>query len=448
MPHANNQESFVVEAPEFLPGPPARIAFSFRLAGHRFTETLSIADSVSLPAASNAFNRVMDLTAAVLGVSYFKLKAPEHIDLSALDLPHSVEPFLLDVYENGLGEFYARNNLNRFGRIRITGLTRDTTPIEPPSLARRHLLLIGGGKDSLASAGILERAGATYTPFAVNPKGPILGSFDRLMGTPLSVRRMLDSQMLRLRTEPGFYDGHVPSTAINTMIAALMALCTGHDRVVLSNERSASEGNVEHDGRVANHQHSKSLAFENLIRQTLADATGGALEAFSLLRPFSEARIAALFARDTRFDTVFSSCNRNFTIAPHDGPLWCGECPKCQFVGLVLATAMPPERLIGIMATNVLDRPDLTEAFRQLSGLSGHKPWECVGEIREAGACLWRLSTDANWKDAHTVSTLRPELESFYGADTLTSEWQDLMAPAADHNIPSDLIKDLRDHAA
>lgn len=448
MPRATDQDSFIVETPEILAGSQARIAFSFRLAGHRFTETLSFADTISLPMACAAFDRVLTLTAAVLGVSYFKLKAPEHVDLSALNLPHSAEPFLLDVYENGLGEFYARNNLNRFGRIRITGLTGNTPLIDNPSLARRHLLLIGGGKDSLASAGILERAGAAYTPFAVNPKGPILGSFDRLMGTPLSIRRTLDPEMLRLRTEPGFYDGHVPSTAINTMIAALVALSTGHDRIVLSNERSASEGNVEHDGRVANHQHSKSLAFENLIRSTLSEATGGALDAFSLLRPFSEARIASLFARDTRFDSVFSSCNRNFTIKPHEGPLWCGTCPKCQFVGLVLATAMPPKRLTGIMTTNVLDRPDLTEAFRHLSGLSGHKPWECVGEIREAAACLWRLSSDDEWQDAHSVRALKPELESFYGADTLAAEWRDLMAPAADHNIPADLFKELKDHAA
>jgi hypothetical protein len=68
--------------------------------------------------------------------------------------------------------------------------------------------------------------------------------------------------MIRLGRQPGYYNGHVPSTAINSMIGALTALLFGYNRIVLSNERSASEGNVEFDGREANHQYSKSLAFE------------------------------------------------------------------------------------------------------------------------------------------------------------------------------------------
>jgi hypothetical protein len=60
----------------------------------------------------------------------------------------------------------------------------------------------------------------------------------------------------------------------------------------------------------------------------LGDATGGALGYFSLLRPYSEARRSPRSSpAATRFDRVFSSCNRNFKLSGHDGPLWCGECP-------------------------------------------------------------------------------------------------------------------------
>src|SRR5690606_34707270 len=104
----------------------------------------------------------------------------------------------------------------------------------------------------------------------------------------------LDPEMIALNDRPGYYNGHVPSTAINSMIAALAALLYGYSSIVLSNERSASEGNIEFDGREANHQYSKSLDFERAIRDTLASATGGALDYFSLLRPYSEARIARL----------------------------------------------------------------------------------------------------------------------------------------------------------
>ncbi len=109
------------------------------------------------------------------------------------------------------------------------------------------------------------------------PEGPILGSVDKIGRTPLYVTRTLDAEMIRLGKEPGYLNGHVPSTAINSMIAALTALLFSYSRIVLSNERSASEGNVVHDGREVNHQYSKSLDFEVRIADVLSDATGGAL---------------------------------------------------------------------------------------------------------------------------------------------------------------------------
>ena len=89
---------------------------------------------------------------------------------------------------------------------------------------------------------------------------------------PLYVTRRLDPEMIRLGKLPGYYNGHVPSTAINSMIAALCCMLYGFDRIVLSNERSASEGNTDWDGREVNHQYSKSIAFEDHIARILGDA--------------------------------------------------------------------------------------------------------------------------------------------------------------------------------
>src|SRR5690606_825024 len=139
-------------------------------------------------------------------------------------------------------------------------------------------------------------------------------------------------------------------------IAALAALLFSYARIILSNERSASEGNAVHDGREVNHQYSKSLDFEGRIAAILYDATGGGLTYFSLLRPYSEARIASLFARETRFDRVFSSCNRNFRLSGHDGELWCGECPKCHFTFLLMAAQMDKPRMLSIFGHDFLDR--------------------------------------------------------------------------------------------
>ena len=100
-----------------------------------------------------------------------------------------------------------------------------------------------------------------------------------------------------------------------------------------------------------------------------------------------------LFARETRFDHVFSSCNRNFRLAGHDGPLWCGECPKCHFVFLIFAPVMDKAAAARHLRPEPARQARATKrSFRELTGLAGQKPWECVGEILEAAACLYALT--------------------------------------------------------
>ncbi|WP_172123846.1 MULTISPECIES: endonuclease domain-containing protein [unclassified Devosia] len=442
------QSQFLIERPIF-DAANATARFSYGLDGRHFIEVLEF-PAIAEPAAltSPAFLKLLDLTAIVLGVSYFKLKAPLEICAPNIALTQSETAFVLDVYENGLGEFYARNNLSRFGKLVVSTPHDVTTSADRKlELPNRALLPIGGGKDSLVSVELLSAAAIPFTPFAVNPKGPILTSVDKIGVPPVYVRRILDKEMIRLGKEPGFYNGHVPSTAINSMIASLCALLFGFNRIVLSNERSASEGNVVFDGREANHQYSKSLGFERTIATILAEATGGALEYFSLLRPYSEARIAALFARETRYDRVFSSCNQNFKLAGHDGPLWCGHCPKCHFVFLIFAPVMDKARLLSIFGQNLLDNSENEASFRELTGLAGQKPWECVGEILEAAACLYALAERPEWSGDTIVARLKPDLEAQYGAPALAAALDDLMADSPDHLIPAPVLAAVSPHA-
>jgi len=403
-------DQFLIERPHFDPAT-GQARFTYALDGLRFVETLDLPKGADIAAAASPnFSKLLDLTAIVLGVSYFKLKAPFEIAAPDIALNEAERAFSIDVYENGMGEFYARNNLQRFGKLTITA-PHDPSEHQPAiALPQRTLLPIGGGKDSLVSVDLLSHTGVPFTPFAVNPKGPILTSVATIGTPPIYATRTLDPGMIRLSQQPGFYNGHVPSTAINSMIAALCAVLYGYNQIVLSNERSASEGNVEFDGRETNHQYSKSLGFELLIAAILSDATGGALKYFSLLRPYSEARIASLFTHETRFDRVFSSCNRNFRLTGNDGPLWCGECPKCHFVFLIFAPFMPKERLLAIFGKDLLDNPAHEASFRELAGLAGQKPWECVGEILEAAACLYTLTRHADWHQAAVVRAIKADL--------------------------------------
>ncbi|MDB5561520.1 MAG: hypothetical protein JWN11_938 [Hyphomicrobiales bacterium] len=439
--------SFLIERPAFDPAS-SLARFTYGVDDLRFSETLQFPIGGELAAGhAAAFSKLLDLTALVLGVSYYKLKAPLVLSAPDLALTEAEKAFVIDVYENGLGEFYARNDLKRFGRLILESAPDERPPHRAPDLPDRTLLPIGGGKDSLVSVQLLEAAGVSFTPFAVNPKGPIVTSIAKIGHPPVTVTRTLDPEMIRLSKEPGYYNGHVPSTAINSMIAALCAVLFGYNRIILSNERSASEGNVEFDGRQANHQYSKSLEFEGRIAAILGEASGGTLGYFSLLRPYSEARIATLFARSTRFDKVFSSCNRNFRLAGHDGPLWCGECPKCHFVFLMFAPVMDKARLVGIFGHDLLDRPENEASFRELTGLAGQKPWECVGEILEGAACLFELTKSGEWGGDAIVEKLRSDLLTQYGKEQLEAALEMLVVDSTEHHIPPELAERITVHA-
>ncbi|WIJ26240.1 hypothetical protein [Devosia sp. RR2S18] len=431
-------EQFLIERPTYDPAS-GEARFQFSLGDLRFTETLTLPASSGEAHTSAAFGKLLDLTGIVLGVSYFKLRAPFEIVAPNIALTEGERAFVIDVYENGLGEFYARNNLSRFGKLTLHAPHDITTAYPALDLPVRALLPIGGGKDSLVSVDLLTAVGVPFTPFAVNPKGPILTSVEKIGTPPVYVKRTLDAEMIRLGKEPGYYNGHVPSTAINSMIAALCAVLLGYDQIVLSNERSASEGNVVFDGRETNHQYSKSLGFELLISDVLANATGGALKYYSLLRPYSEARIASLFTQASKFDHVFSSCNRNFRLTGNDGPLWCGECPKCHFVFLIFAPFMAKDRLLSIFGQNLLDNPKNEGSFRELSGLAGQKPWECVGEILEAAACLYSLTRHADWHEDAVVRAVKADLFAQYGEPQLQAALAECLTDSHDHHIPADL---------
>lgn len=429
-------ESFSILLPSFDPTT-GEARFAYRLGDLSFTEILDLPKGAKAELAQTpAFAKLLDLTAFVLGVSYFKLRAPFDIMAPDIKLTEAERAFVIDVYENGLGEFYARNNLARFGRLKLTTANDPVARKPAPQLQERTLLPIGGGKDSLVSVELLSHVGVDFTPFAVNPKGPIITSVEAIGRQPVYVMRKLDAEMIRLGKEPGYYNGHVPSTAINSMIASLCALLYGYDQIVLSNERSASEGNIEFDGRETNHQYSKSLGFELLIADILGAATGGALKYFSLLRPYSEARIASLFTQGTRFDAVFSSCNRNFRLTGNDGPLWCGECPKCHFVFLIFAPFMDKDRLLKIFGRNLLEVPEYEGSFRELSGLAGQKPWECVGEILEAAACFYTLSRHADWHQDAVVRAVKADLFAQYGEERLQLAMAECLTDSHDHHIP------------
>ncbi|MCF6343520.1 MAG: hypothetical protein L3J15_02425 [Devosiaceae bacterium] len=424
------------------------IIFLYSLGELNFEEKLFFQEEADLDILnSQSFERLVSLAACILGVSYYKLLAPYEIDASDLSLSQDEQKLVLDIYENGLGEFFARNNLKRYGKIKLSANINNQQKEKPLKLRSRILLPIGGGKDSLVSVQLLEKAKLDFMPFAVNPKGPIISSIEKIERQPIYVKRILDKEMIRLSQQPNYYNGHVPSTAINSIIATLCAVLYDYKYIALSNERSASEGNIEFDGREVNHQYSKSFDFEKMFNNVISDATGGELQYFSLLRPFSEVKIAKIFARENRFDRVFSSCNQNFKLAGHDGRLWCTNCPKCHFTFLILAPNMDKNRLNEIFGHNLLDVEKNENAYRELTGLKGHKPWECVGEILEAAAMIYALSKNEQYQNDIIVSKLSADIIDFYGTKKLQQALSDLMKDSNVHLIPKSIEQKVMPYA-
>lgn len=387
------------------------VTLGFELRGSRtlaFTETLRLPPPARPPeaAALAALRRVLELLYVAAGTSYYKLAAPPAVDLGAVRLPERALPWATGIYRQGLAEFAYTNDLPH---VLSLELTADGAPEPAPghdNADRRPLVPVGGGKDSLLTVEALR----PYEPVlcCVNPNELRTGVMD-LTGLPrLLVSRSLDPLLFELN-RAGAYNGHVPVTAINSLAAVATAVLHGLGPVVMSNERSASVPNIRWRGHEINHQWSKGIEAEGQLRQALAAHAGLGQAYFSLLRPLSELRIAQLFARFDAYDAMVTSCNAAFRFAGRSAR-WCGDCPKCRFVFLALAPFMPQARLLGIFGADLLADPSQLPGYRELAGITRHKPFECVGEPAETLAALRMLAARDDWRDAAVVRRLRTEV--------------------------------------
>ena len=66
------------------------------------------------------------------------------------------------------------------------------------------------------------------------------------------------------------------------------------------------------------------------------------------------------------------SCNNAFRGLVDGGEeapqLWCGRCPKCAFTFLMLAAVLSPEALTSVFDVDMLDQPELIDAFAHQAG--------------------------------------------------------------------------------
>lgn len=393
---------------------------------------------------SPAAHEVARLVHLFAGVSYYKAGIPPVVDLGDTPLRRGDRALLEAFYLDGLGEMAYRNGVSLDG-LALEGGT-DAGPPAPTDLGRgRPLVPFGGGIDSTVVVDAVTRVHDDVALFVVHRGGDPFPAIERAAeptGLPiLRVQRDLDPQLLRPAEPDRFWNGHVPITGILSAVAVLTAALHGRDLVVMSNEWSSSQGNLEHGGRVVNHQWSKSEAFERLFRAALAEALDPPVEWFSLLRPRSELWVAQRFARLPQFHGVVHSCNRAFHLdADRRQAAWCGRCEKCVFIDLILSPFLDRTALEAIFdGREPLADPSLLPAFRDLIGIGTAKPWECVGDIDECRTAAALAAERADRAGNEVLAALLDDL----GPDAVARARADvdrLLAPMGPHWVPDALL--------
>jgi hypothetical protein len=243
--------------------------------------------------------------------------------------------------------------------------------------------------------------------------------------------RQLDSKLFAMNKSGERYNGHVPITGILSFISLLTAYLYGFDEIVLSNEKSANIGNMMLDSIEVNHQRSKSEGFETAFQAYVKKNISKEIRYYSILRPRSELRIVQEFCNYPQYFHSFSSCNRNFHLSGSQlsgEDLRCGKCPKCVFVYTMMRGFLPAEVVNEIFGKNLFADEALLPLFRELLGIEGCKPFECVGTNEEMIVALQLANGFGFSEEEKEIKALWEGISSSLGEEQLAELQSDLLA--------------------
>lgn len=349
----------------------------------KFTPTLTLPLPDKLPDLASLNPLIFHLGLVEL-ISYYKAACPPEVVIQAGHLNSDQIAWWQDLFIHGLGEFFYTNQIDFTAPDFLTLSSAGPTPASPPlqPTGRGDLILVGGGKDSAVTLQTLKTLPHTQV-LMVNPT-PAAIKVSQIAGyhQPIVLNRTLDPLLLQLNSQ-NYLNGHTPFSAYLAFAGLLTAAVHGYSQVITSNEASAGEASLTYRGLAINHQYSKSYDFEQKIRAYTRQYFNPNPEYFSFLRPLTELQIAALFSQTDAYDSAFSSCN----VSRNAG--WCGQCPKCAFVYLVLSAFLDQARLTAIFGpADFFDHPSIINHLIDLVGLGSHKPFDCVGSIQDSQNAL------------------------------------------------------------
>lgn len=320
-------------------------------------------------------------------ISYWKCTCSPRVIIKCGSLNEEQKAWIKKLYFYGLGELFFRNeiktNIDEFMEISCEGEKLEVE--EEKDNLEGYIVPIGGGKDSCVTLETLNIDTKRDYTLIVNPK-PVTLECAKIAGFDnphiIEVYRTIDKNLLELNKK-GFINGHTPFSSMLAFLSYFIAYITNKKYIALSNENSANESNVL--GEKINHQYSKSYEFEQDFMYYAERYLKGNIKYFSFLRPLNELQIAKLFSKHKKYHKIFKSCNVG---SKEEKWKWCGKCPKCLFVFIMLSPYLEREEVIDIFGKDLFEDKELLKTFIDLTGNGETKPFECVGTFEEVNFAI------------------------------------------------------------
>lgn len=357
-------------------------------------------------------------------VSYWKATCSKNVIIKVGYINKEQIEFFKKLYFYGLGELFYTNGItpNYDDFINIKCDLKEQNIEIPNYVGNGNLIPIGGGKDSNVTLEIMKSDFEDNLCFIINPKQVTLSCAQTagyLNEKIVTVKRTIDKNLIELNKQ-GFINGHTPFSALVAFLSYFNAYITGKKYILLSNESSANESNV--DGTKINHQYSKTYEFECDFNEYTKKYFKIDIKYFSLLRPLSEYQIAMLFSNYEKYHEIFKSCNVGSKKEPWH---WCCSCPKCLFVYIILSPFLYKEKLIRIFGEDLFEKEDLLDIFIELTGYGKTKPFECVGTYEEVRYAITKTISKLDkqpyllkyYKEHFELENLNKNLENKYNRE-------------------------------